>query len=75
LELYPPELRIGARTDGTMDLQRTTLRGFAQKLAESTDLAAWSTNAVTNSGDAWDAVTKNVTPSAQQFWRLRTVLD
>jgi predicted alpha/beta superfamily hydrolase len=75
LELYPPELRIGARTDGTMDLQRTTLRGFAQKLATSTDLTAWSSNDVTNSGEAWDAVTNDVTPSAQQFWRLRTMLD
>jgi hypothetical protein len=27
------------------------------------------------SGDAWDAVTNNLTPSAQQFWRLRTALE
>jgi hypothetical protein len=71
--LHHPDLRIAARTDGTLDLQRTSLRGFAQKLATSTDLTAWSSNDVTNSGEAWDAVTNNVTPSAQQFWRLRTV--
>jgi predicted alpha/beta superfamily hydrolase len=75
LALHPPDLRIAARTDGTLDLQRTSLRGFAQKLATSTDLTAWSSNDVTNSGEAWDAVTNNVTPSAQQFWRLRTALE
>ena len=75
LALHPPDLRVAARTDGTLDLQRTTLRGFTQKLATSTDLTAWSSNDVTNSGEAWDAVTNNVTPSAQQFWRLRTMLE
>lgn len=73
LQMHPPEARLIARTDGTLDLQLTSLRGFAQSVATSTDLSAWVTNPVTNSGEAWDAVTNGVTPGAQQFWRLRTV--
>lgn len=74
LEMHPPELRLGARTDGTLDLQRTTLRGFAQTVATSSDLTAWTTNAVSNNGEAWDAVTDSVAPSERQFWRMRTFL-
>jgi hypothetical protein len=33
------------------------------------------TNAVRNSGEAWDAETNIVTPSVRQFWRLRTALE
>ena len=73
LQMHPPEAKLIARTDGMLDLQLTSLRGFAQSLATSTDLSAWNTNPVTNSGEAWDAVTSSITPVAQQFWRLRTV--
>jgi hypothetical protein len=72
LELHPPELRVGARTDGTLELRRTSLRGFAQSVATSTDLNGWTTNAVSNSSEAWDAVTNEITPAVRQFWRLRT---
>jgi predicted alpha/beta superfamily hydrolase len=73
LELYPPELRIAARGDGTIDLLRTTLRGCPQSMITSSNLSSWTTNDVINSGEAWDAATDKVTTGAQQFWRLRTV--
>jgi hypothetical protein len=73
--MHPPEAKLIARTDGTLDLQFTSLRGFVQSLATSSDLSSWTTNPVTNSGEAWDAVTNTLTPSSQQFWRLRTMLD
>jgi len=75
LEVRPPESAIKARGDGTLELRQTTLRGFVHKLAASTDLASWSTNNLANSGEAWDAVTNNIVPSGQQFWRLRTELE
>jgi len=56
-------------------LRRATRRGFAQELATSSDLVQWTTNAVTSSDEAWDAVTSEVTPAARQFWRLRTGLE
>jgi hypothetical protein len=71
--MHPPEAKLIARTDGTLDLQFTSLRGFVQSLATSSDLSSWTTNSLTNSGEAWDAVTDKVTTGAQQFWRLRTV--
>jgi predicted alpha/beta superfamily hydrolase len=73
LQMHPPEAKLIARTDGTLDLQLTSLRGFVQSLATSSDLSSWTTNSLTNSGEAWDAVTDKVTTGAQQFWRLRTV--
>ena len=73
LQMHPPEAKLIARTDGTLDLQFTSLRGFVQSLATSSDLSSWTTNSLTNSGEAWDAVTDKVTTGAQQFWRLRTV--
>ena len=73
LQMQPPEAKLIARTDGTLDLQLTSLRGFVQSLATSSDLSSWTTNSLTNSGEAWDAVTDKVTTGAQQFWRLRTV--
>lgn len=75
LDSHPPELRLRARVDGTLELQRTSLRGFAQSVATSTDLNAWTTNVVSSTGEAWDAETNVVTPSARQFWRLRTTLE
>jgi hypothetical protein len=74
LEFHPPELRVHTRTDGTLDLQRTTLRGFAQSVATSTDLSAWTTNAASNSGEAWDVAAEGVAPSQRRFWRMRTFL-
>jgi len=73
LQMHPPEAKLIARTDGTLDLQLTSLRGFVQSLATSSDLSSWTMNSLTNSGEAWDAVTDKVTTGAQQFWRLRTV--
>ena len=73
LQMHPPEAKLIARTDGTLDLQLTSLRGFVQSLTTSSDLSSWTTNSLTNSGEAWDAVTDKVTTGAQQFWRLRTV--
>ena len=75
LEMHPPQLSISARTNGTIDLKQTTLRGLAQELATSTDLAAWTTNNVATSGEAWDEVTNNFVPSGRQFWRLRSILE
>jgi predicted alpha/beta superfamily hydrolase len=75
LQIHPPEAKLITRTDGMLDLQLTSLRGFVQSLATSSDLSSWTTNPVTNSGEAWDAVTNTLTPSSQQFWRLRTMLD
>jgi hypothetical protein len=74
-ESHPPELRIAARGDGTLDLLRTTLRGCPQSMITSSNLSNWTTNDVMNGGEAWDAVTNAVAPSAQQFWRLRTRLE
>jgi predicted alpha/beta superfamily hydrolase len=74
-ELHPPDLRIAARGDGGLDLLRTTLRGCPQSMITSSNLSTWNTNDVINSGEAWDAVTNKVTPSAQQFWRLRTAVE
>ena len=74
LEMHPPELRLIARTDGTLELAQTTLRGFAQSVATSSDLNTWTTNAASNSGEAWDAVINEVTPSGRQFWRMQTSL-
>ena len=75
LELEQPSLQINARGDGTLELRRTTLRGFAQSVATSGDLTSWTTNAVASSNEAWDAVTNNIVPSGRQFWRLRSELD
>jgi hypothetical protein len=75
LALRPPDLRIAARGDRTLDLLRATLRGCPQSMITSSNLSNWTTNDVTNSVEAWDAVTNNVTPSVQQFWRLRTTLE
>ena len=73
LEIAPPKLQIAARENGTIDLRREELRGFAQSLATSSDLSSWTTNPVTATGEAWDAATSNVVPTGRQFWRLRTV--
>ena len=73
LEIAPPELQIAAREDGSLDLRREELRGFAQSRATSSDLSSWTTNPVTATGEAWDAATSNVVPAGRQFWRLRTV--
>jgi hypothetical protein len=73
LQMHPPEAKLIARTDGMLDLQLTSLRGFAQSLAASSDLSSWTTNPVTTTGEAWDAATSNVVPTGRQFWRLRTV--
>jgi len=73
LQMHPPEAKLIARTDGTLDLQLTSLRGFVQSLATSSDLSSWTTNSLTNSREAWDAVTDKVTTGAQKFWLLRTV--
>jgi hypothetical protein len=73
LELHPPEMGLTAQIDGTLELQRRTLRGFAQSVATSTDLNAWTTNAASNSGEAWDMAAEGVAPTERQFWRLRTV--
>ena len=74
MELHAPDLRLAESDHGQMALQRTTLHGFAQSVLTSGDLAAWITNTVTNSGEAWDAVTHAVPPGDRQFWRLRTAL-
>jgi predicted alpha/beta superfamily hydrolase len=74
-ELHPPDLRIAASGDGGLDLLRTTLRGCPQSMITSSNLSTWNTNDVINSGEAWDAATDKVTTGAQQFWRLRTMLD
>jgi hypothetical protein len=74
MELHAPGLRLAESDHGRMALQRTTLHGFAQSVLTSGDLAAWTTNTVTNSGEAWDAVTHAVLPGDRQFWRLRTDL-
>jgi len=73
LEIAPPKLQIVARENGTIDLRREELRGFAQSVAASSDLSSWTTNPVTTTGEAWDAATSNVVPTGRQFWRLRTV--
>jgi predicted alpha/beta superfamily hydrolase len=73
LEIAPPKLQIAAREDGTLDLRREELRGFAQSLAASSDLSSWTTNPVIATGEAWDAATSNVVPTGRQFWQLRTV--
>jgi predicted alpha/beta superfamily hydrolase len=73
LAIAPPQLQIAARADGTLDLRREELCGFAQSLAASSDLSLWTTNPVSNTGEAWDAATSNVVPTVRQFWRLRTV--
>ena len=73
LEFAPPKLQIAAREDGTLDLRREELRGFAQSLATSSDLSSWTTNPVTPTGEAWDSATSNVVPTGRQFWRLRTI--
>jgi predicted alpha/beta superfamily hydrolase len=75
LEIAPPKLQIAAREDGTLDLCREELRGFAQSLATSSDLSSWTTNPVTPTGEAWDSATSNVTPTSRQFWRLRTTRE
>jgi len=74
LELYPPGLQITARPDGTIDLRREELGGFTNFLATSADRAAWNTNAIVPTGEAWDAATNNIAPSGRQFWRLRAQL-
>lgn len=74
LEFSPPDLQIIARQDGTFDLHRTELRGFAQAVATSADLPSWTTNPVTTTGEAWNATTNNVVPSGRRFWRLQTSL-
>jgi hypothetical protein len=73
LEIAPPKLQIAAREDGTLDLRREELRGFAHSLATSSDLSTWTTNPVTPTGEAWDSATSNVVPTGRQFWLLRTV--
>ena len=75
LEMHPPELRLGTRTDGTLQLAQTTLRGFSQLVATSSDLNTWTTNAATISTEAWDTVTNDVVPAGRQFWRMRTSLE
>jgi predicted alpha/beta superfamily hydrolase len=74
LESHPTEMRLSARTDGTLVLHRTTLRGVAQTVATSTDLDTWTTNAASNSGEAWDVATETFPPGDRQFWQLRTVV-
>lgn len=74
LELHPPELRVHTRTDGTLQLAQTTLRGFSQSVVTSTDLNAWTTNAPSIGIEPWDTVTTNVVPAGRQFWRMRTSL-
>jgi predicted alpha/beta superfamily hydrolase len=73
LELHPPEMTIAEGNKGSLQLRRSTRRGFAQELVTSTDLTQWTTNAVISPDEAWDAVTNEFTPTARQFWRLRTV--
>jgi hypothetical protein len=75
LEIAPPKLQIAAREDGTLDLRREELRGFAQSLATSSDLSSWTTNPVTPTGEAWDSATSNVAPTGRQFWRLGTTRE
>jgi pimeloyl-ACP methyl ester carboxylesterase len=75
LELHPPDLSIGAADGGKLTLQRSTRQGFAQALATSSDLVQWTTNTVTSPDEAWDIVTNEITPAAQQFWRLQTSFD
>ena len=74
LELHPPELRLGTRTDGTLQLAQTTLRGFSQSVVTSTDLNEWTTNAPSIGIEPWDTVTTNVVPAGRRFWRIRTSL-
>lgn len=75
LELYPPLLQIAARENGTIDLRRTELLGFAQSFATSSDLSAWVTNTLSPAGEPWDTATNNMAPdTARRFWRLRTSL-
>jgi hypothetical protein len=73
LEIAAPKLQIAACEDGTLDLRREELRGFAHSLATSSDLSTWTTNPVTPTGEAWDSATSNVVPTGRQFWLLRTV--
>jgi predicted alpha/beta superfamily hydrolase len=75
LELHPPTLSIAGTNGGKLALRRSTRRGLAQALATSRDLAQWTTNAVTSPDEAWDAVTNEITPTARQFWRLRTAFE
>jgi predicted alpha/beta superfamily hydrolase len=71
-ELHPPELSIAEAGSGRIELQRSTRRGLAQALVTSDDLTQWTTNAVASSDEAWDVVSEAITPTARQFWRLRT---
>lgn len=74
MEWHAPDLRLAESSSGQMAVQRRTLHGFAQSVLTSSDLSAWTTNTVTPSGEAWDAVTNAVFPDDRQFWRLRTAL-
>jgi hypothetical protein len=71
-ELHPPELSIAEAGSGRIELQRSTRRGLAQALVTSDDLTQWTTNAAASPDEAWDVVTEAITPTARQFWRLRT---
>ncbi len=72
---FPPTLRLEAGTNSSAaTLLRRELFGFRQYLLTGTNLAAWQTNALPASADAWSEAAESVAldSAPKMFWRLQT---